>query len=129
MTSATQHGTTASGIAFVSCAAASQPSGHAHDAPAELARVRAAAGRGFRTIDMHAHCAIPQAMDLMGLNIASVGGGRTRSISRLSSNYRAFFARIGGVPASMTISSAGGSCITSPGVSNGRAVSDRETIR
>ena len=39
------------------------------------------------------------------------------------------FARIGGVPATMTISSLGGSCMISPGVSNWRAVSDRETIR
>ena len=40
-----------------------------------------------------------------------------------------FLARIGGVPATMIISSAGGSCITSPGVSSARAVSERETIR
>ena len=33
------------------------------------------------------------------------------------------------VPATMTISSLGGSCMISPGVSNCRAVSDRETIR
>ena len=35
----------------------------------------------------------------------------------------------GGVPATMTISSVGGSCMISPGVSSGRAVSCRDTMR
>ena len=33
------------------------------------------------------------------------------------------------MPDTMTISSVGGSCITSPGVNSGRAVSERETMR
>ena len=36
---------------------------------------------------------------------------------------------LGWTPAAMTISSVAGSCITSPGVRSGRAVSERETIR
>ena len=34
-----------------------------------------------------------------------------------------------GAPATMTISSVAGSCMTSPGVISGRAVSERDTIR
>ncbi|MNL30590.1 hypothetical protein D3C87_1523350 [compost metagenome] len=67
----------------------------------------------------------------LGANPAfgSAGAASTRSMKRASSKYLAFFVRIGGMPATMTISSSGGSCIISPGVSKGRAVSDRETIR
>ena len=41
----------------------------------------------------------------------------------------AYIARMGGVPATMTISSSAGSCMTSPGVNNGRDVSCRDTMR
>jgi hypothetical protein len=66
-----------------------------------------------------------------------VGSGASRVLRRrqhalsqpLVLEIARLFARIGGAPASMTISSAGWSCITSPGVSEGRAVSERETIR
>ena len=43
-----------------------------------------------------------------------------------SHNFRVW---IGGSPDAITISSVGGSCITSPGVSSARAVSVRDTIR
>jgi hypothetical protein len=43
--------------------------------------------------------------------------------------YRAFFARIGEQPEIRTNSSSGGNCMTSPGVSRGRAVSCLDTIR
>src|SRR3546814_11941899 len=43
----------------------------------------------------------------VGRTDGNSGGGRIRSCTRASSKYRAFFARIGGVPATMTISSAG----------------------
>src|SRR5271166_3994344 len=58
-----------------------------------------------------------------------VGAGRTRAFISESSKYRAFFARIGWQPETSTSSSSWGSCITSPGVSSGRAVSCRDTIR
>src|SRR3546814_12391532 len=44
----------------------------------------------------------------VGRTDGNSGGGRMRSCNRASSKYRAFFARIGGVPATMPISSAGG---------------------
>src|SRR6266849_5358794 len=59
----------------------------------------------------------------------SFGGGNMRSAKRLSSKYRAFFALIGGHPDISTSSSLGGSCMTSPAVRSGRAVSWRETMR
>jgi len=65
-----------SDIAFVHCAGASEPSARSVHAAASLASVRSAAGRDFRIIDMHAHCAIPQAMALMGLNVSSIGGNQ-----------------------------------------------------
>src|SRR5665213_4201696 len=64
-----------SNIAFVQCAAASSQSEHAHVTPSAVGHKRAANGSRIRTIDVHAHCAIPEALSLMGLSLASVGGG------------------------------------------------------
>jgi len=65
---------TDSGLAFVHCAA-STPSAHADTAPRASTRVRPASGPGgIRTIDIHAHCAVPAAMALMDLSLAAVGG-------------------------------------------------------
>jgi len=65
---------TASELVFVHCAAGTPVTGHSDATAHTLAQVRRAGGRGFRTIDMHAHCAIPQAMALLNLNVAAVGG-------------------------------------------------------
>jgi aminocarboxymuconate-semialdehyde decarboxylase len=70
----TQIAAAANGIAFVRCAATSQPPRHSHAQSSEFTRVRPTTGSGSRTIDIHAHCAIPQALSLMGLNLTAVGG-------------------------------------------------------
>lgn len=56
-----------------------------------------------------------------GLGSVQLSGGRTRACNCVSSKYRAFFALMGSVPATMIISSVRGSCITSPGVRRGGA--------
>src|SRR3546814_18511485 len=64
----------------------------------------------------------------VGRTDGNSGGGRMRSCTRASSKYRAFFARIGGVPATLPLSSAGVSCMILHLVSSGRAVSCREDL-
>jgi aminocarboxymuconate-semialdehyde decarboxylase len=62
------------GVAFVGCGLASATAGFA---PASAAGTQPAArrrevvvnGRRVRTIDMHAHCAVPEAMALMGVKL------------------------------------------------------------
>jgi aminocarboxymuconate-semialdehyde decarboxylase len=63
-----------SAVAFVHCAAASS-SGPTHGPAHGALPVRPASGPGgIRTIDIHAHCAVPAAMALMNLSLAAVGG-------------------------------------------------------
>jgi hypothetical protein len=66
--------TSESAIAFVHCAASSS-SDRAHGSAYSGTQVRPMSGPGgIRTIDIHAHCAVPAAMTLMNLSLAAVGG-------------------------------------------------------
>jgi aminocarboxymuconate-semialdehyde decarboxylase len=57
----------ATGVAFVGCDLL--PATHAHAEPAVRRREVVVSGRRVRTVDIHAHCAFPQAMALMGLKV------------------------------------------------------------
>ena len=58
--------TAAAGVAFVGCSLLEQR--HAH-AQSPRRREVAVNGRRVKTVDIHAHCAFPEAMDLMGLKV------------------------------------------------------------
>ena len=66
--------TASSGLVFVQCAAGAAMTDHAEAATHTLAQVRRAEGSDFRTIDIHAHCAVAEAMVLMGQKISAIGG-------------------------------------------------------
>jgi aminocarboxymuconate-semialdehyde decarboxylase len=55
-------------VAFVGCEFARPTHVHAQDAPARRREV-VVNGRRVRTVDVHAHCAFPQAQELMGLKV------------------------------------------------------------
>ena len=61
------HGET--GIAFVECDAASAPPAQ----PQARRREVVANGRRVKTVDVHAHCQVPEAMALMGLKLGAPG--------------------------------------------------------
>lgn len=72
----TVHGHGSDAIVFVHCAAGGG-SGRQRSQPSAAWRPRVRSRRGrTRVIDIHAHCAVPEAMQLMGLSLESVGGGR-----------------------------------------------------
>jgi aminocarboxymuconate-semialdehyde decarboxylase len=62
-----------SAVAFVHCAAAASSGNHMHGTAPRTVRPASGPG-GIRTIDIHAHCAVPAAMALMKLPLAAVGG-------------------------------------------------------
>lgn len=61
-----QSASAAAGIAFTSCALLD----HAHAQGTGKRREVIVAGKRVRTVDVHAHCVIPEAMALMGMKIA-----------------------------------------------------------
>ena len=55
------------GVAFVGCDLM-QPA-HVHAQPVPRRREVVVNGRRVQTVDIHAHCAFPEAMELMGLKV------------------------------------------------------------
>ena len=55
------------GVAFVGCEL--MHTTHAHAQPAPRRREVVVNGRRVKTVDVHAHCAFPEAMALMGLKV------------------------------------------------------------
>ncbi|MEA2923696.1 MAG: aminocarboxymuconate-semialdehyde decarboxylase, partial [Alphaproteobacteria bacterium] len=55
------------GVAFVGCEL--MHATHAHAQPAPRRREVVVNGRRVKTVDVHAHCAFPDAMALMGLKV------------------------------------------------------------
>ena len=55
------------GVAFVGCEL--MHTTHAHAQPAPRRREVVVNGRRVKTVDVHAHCAFPDAMALMGLKV------------------------------------------------------------
>ncbi|QQS11085.1 MAG: amidohydrolase [Rhodospirillales bacterium] len=57
------------GVAFIGCGPAAEPGAPA-PSPRHRRREVVVGGRRVRTVDIHAHCAVPEAMALMGLRVA-----------------------------------------------------------
>ena len=70
------------GVAFVGCELL--PATHAHAQPAPRRREVVVNGRRVKTVDVHAHCAFPDAMALMGLKVNPetlvMGGERIKAM-------------------------------------------------
>jgi hypothetical protein len=71
----------AAGIAFVSCALTGAPSAQAQARRREVV----VSGRRVKTVDVHAHCAVPEAMALMGRKVSR----ETLLMSKASDRIRA----------------------------------------
>ena len=57
------------GAVFTGCCLLNTPHVHAQPAAAARRREVVVSGRRVKTVDIHAHCAFPQAMALMGLQV------------------------------------------------------------
>jgi len=89
MTGNLQSGTQAGGIGFVGCAmmaAAPEPGGHGHSHGHELPRRREVVvnGKRVKTVDVHAHCAVPAAMAVIKQPLEAPGLLMTDTSARIA---------------------------------------------
>jgi aminocarboxymuconate-semialdehyde decarboxylase len=67
------------GLVFVGCT----PISGGSDRPAARRREVVVSGRRIRTVDVHAHCAVPEAMALLGMNVATPALLMSRATDRI----------------------------------------------
>ena len=66
------------GIVFAGCGLVEMAEAQPQSGHAASRRQVVVDGRRVKTVDMHAHCAVPEAVALMGRSVAAPGGGMRR---------------------------------------------------